>query len=575
MKSFLKCLRKDSGCMDKLKNLLSQNKILILITLGGFLLRIVGLQFGQPFRYHPDELKLVYWAGNLLNIQNWSSDLFFLIGVYPPFYAFVLAVFFGIYSLFLLLTSAENISIVRDLYYVEPFQYHIIARMISAIAGTISIVVIYRIGKILSSKKAGLVSALFLATCFLHVRNSHFGSVDALLILLILMSFYFSAKILKSSAIQNYILAAIFVSAATATKWNAALVVLPFLAAHFMGDENKSIIKKIIDRKIWISAGVAAAAFFIFCPMVLVDFNEFWGGIIGTARFQQTGSTKFGAGGGFFSYFTGDHSPGYGFFYDNDFFASLGIFATLFFIAGFLLLIWRHKKTDLLLLLFPIVMYLVVGNMQYKAMRHVLPMVPFLLLIATEAVMLLKNSAKSIVFKRIILGIALGLIVLPSAWKSVRYDLALCQVDTRTEMKNWIEENISADTKIGVEEFHPPLLAKQDLNLDKIKRSSNYKRIYDVYGLVPKMFSHGDQHTDLHDPITYVIENQIKYLVLDSFTFDRYHWKLTQKKKPALVKSRNKFYTWIKENGRLLCRVETNNQYNISPNLELYELDLN
>lgn len=551
-----------------------QNWILAGIIFVGFALRIIGLNFGQPFRYHPDELKLVYWAGNMLDVSKWSPGMFFLIGVYPPLYAFVLAAAFGLYSVFLLVTNAmPGIEAIQSMYYSEPFAFHMIGRWISALSGTTSIYVLYLIGKKAYSPKTGVVAALLLATCFLHVRNSHFGVVDAMLILLILSSFYYSLSIISKPTLRNYVLAAIFASAATATKWNAALIVLPFLLAHVFADSEKGWIRKIVSPKLWFTALAGLISFLIFCPQVFLDFNEWWGGVVGTARFQQSASTKLGAGGGFFSYFTGNHSPGYGFFYDNSFIAALGPFVTLFFVLGIIYLLWRHKKTDFLVLLFPLITYLMVGDMKYKAMRHLLPLVPFLLLIAAEFVnSIISDIVKPPVFKRICSALIIALMVIPTGLKALRYDMALCQVDTRTRMKNWIESNVPDGTKIGVEEFHPPLLAQKDLNLDKIRKSPHYKRVYDVYGLVPKMFAHGKQRTADHNPVKYILENKIEYIVLDSFTYERYHWKLTRERNPELVEQRDQFYQWVQDNTEELYQVNPENAFNISPKLTIHKV---
>ena len=162
--------------------------------------------------------------------------------------------------------------------------------------------------------------------------------------------------------------------------------------------------------------------------------------------------------------------------------------------------------------------------------------------------------------------------MVPTGLKALRYDMALCQVDTRTRMKDWIEANIPADTKIGVEEFHPPLLSKHDLNLEAIWRSGHYKAVYDVYGLVPGMFAHGKQRTEDHNPVRYIADNEIEYLVLDSFTYDRYHWKFSKLKHPDVVAARDAFYRWVDENCERLHTEPQPNQFNICPELKIYRV---
>jgi len=302
----------------------------------------------------------------------------------------------------------------------------------------------------------------------------------------------------------------------------------------------------------------------------LVDFNRFWKSVVGTAEFEQTG--KLGSGGSFFSYFTGDHSPGYGFFYDNTFPESLGWGVTLLFLAGTLFMLLRRQKRDFLILVFPVILYAVIGQMNYKAMRHLLPLVPFLLLIAAEPIGIASDYIKNKRNLLIFYGVVIGITILPQGMKSLRYDLALYQVDTRTEAKEWIEKNIPAQARIGTEEFAPPLLSQHDINLEVIRKSPDYTRIYDVYGLVPKMFAHGMQRAGDHDATAYVVENDLEYLVLDSFTRARYEWKESQQRYPERVAQRAQFYAWVAAHAELLIRLEPGNNLNISPVVEIYRV---
>ena len=561
--------------MRKLKQWGEKYGVISLIILAGFVLRIIGVQFGKPFRYHPDELKLVYQAGNLLQIHHWSKQLIFLIGVYPPFFTYILAALFAVYSgLLIVLGYAPNLAAVKEMYYMHPFTYHLIARWVSVVAGTMSIGVIYLIGKKLYSRKTAMLAAAFVAGSFILVRNSHFGVVDIFQTLLVLISFYFTVQIFHSGNWKDYAFAGIFAGLAAATKWNAGLIVLPIIVAHFFVVLQKEdrFWRKIISPNLLLAGTACLAAFLIACPMPLLDFKEFWGGIVGTAAFQQSGAKKLGAGGNFWSYFTGHHSPGYGFFYDNSFVPAMGLFATIAFSLGIFYLLWRHRRQDVLLLSFPIVIYLLIGQMNYKAMRQLLPVVPFLLLIASEFIVQMSELTQRLKIQRIILVLAGALIVVPTGVKALRYDIALCQPDTRTLMKNWIEANIPANTKIGMEEFHPPLLSRQDLNLKLIEKSKDYKAVYDIFGLVPGMFAHGKQRTQDQNPVGYILENKIEYIVLDSFTYDRYHWKLTRQKNAKIVAERDGFYHWVAKECVLVHAERPQNHFNISPGLKIYKV---
>ncbi len=558
-----------------------------LIVLLGFVLRVIGLGFGAPFRYHPDEMKLVYHAGNLLDYTHWSKETFFLLKGYPPLYAFILAGAFGLYILGLMASgTATSLAAVKVYYYLHPFHFHMVGRWLSVLAGTATILVLYAAGKRLYGRRTGLWAAAFWAVTFLPVKNAHFGTVDILLTLMTTLSFYYSIRILHEGELRDYLGAAIFASLAVATKYNAGLIILPILAAHGLGAGRRQLPGQAgmraagfircrwlglwLDRRIWLAAAAALVTFLIACPLPLVDFHRFWQSLVGTAEFEQTG--KLGSGGTFFSYFTGAHSPGYGFFYDNTFGASLGWGVTLLFIAGLFWMIWRHRRGDMLLLIFPIALYAVIGQMNYKAMRHLLPLVPFLLLIAAELLSCIAARPGSKRNRLIINIVIIGLAVVPQLVKTLRYDLALYQVDTRTRMKEVIEASVPAGSRIGTEEFAPPLLSARDLNLSTIRLSPDYRHVYEVYGLVPKMFAHGLQRTSDHGAQAYVVREGIDYIVLDSFTRARYEWPLSRQRYPDRVEQRERFYQWVQEHCELLQRIEPGNSLQISPVVELYRV---
>ncbi len=556
-------------------NWIKKNWLISGIVALGLMLRLIGLQFGKPFRYHPDELKLIFQTGHLLDYSHWSKETFFLMGVYPPFFTYVLAVAFAIYiGGMMLVQSGLSLAAVKELYYIDPFQYHLIARLISALAGTFTIALIYLLGKKMYSRTTGLIAAAFLAVAFVPVRNSHFGTVDIFLTALVLASFFFAHNVLHEGRYRDYVWAGIFAGLAVATKWNAALIIIPLVVAHFLASTKKGSLgwRTLFDAKLLTAAGAGLLSFLIASPLPLIDPGEFFGAIIGTAKFEQTGSRKLGAGGGFWSYFTGDHSPGFGLFYDNTFYQALGHLTLVLFSLGILWLLVRRKKADWLLLSFPILMYAFMGQMNIKAIRHLLPIMPFLLLIAAEFTVSATSRIKDEKRRYLALAVLIGGVILPQGYKSFRYDLALRQPDTRTLMKEWIEKNIAGGTKVGLEEFGPPLLSQHDLNLEWIKKSPNYEKIYDVYGLVPRMFAHGQQCTEDHNPSRHVQDSGIEIVVLDSFTQARYTWPYTQKKSPQVAAARQNFYQWVQGNGRLLHRVAPSNEYNISPELKVYRI---
>lgn len=561
MKSYLK----------NLGNFFKKHYIIILLVILGFILRTYGIQFGKPFRYHSDEIKLVIQAGNLLDIKNINKETFFILGTYPPFFTYVLFFAFGVFSMLGLVVGIfPSMAAVREYYYLNPFVFHLIGRYISALMGTATISIIYLIGKNLYDKKVGLLSAAFLTFVFIHVRNSHFATVDIPVTFFTVLAFLFIAFVYKRGDIKYYCLSGLFSGLAIATKYNVGLIILPFLLAHFFNvfEKDKSVKRIFLDKKIYFGFAFLIIGFLMGCPLPILDFKEFLGGLIGTAKFESAG--KLGTGGGFFSYITGNLSPGFGVFAQNSLPEAIGLPLVIISIIGIGWAILTHKKQNLLILVFPLGLYIFLGSMNYKTMRQVLPLIPFLILIA--AVSLEKITGLLIKYQRVLLyGIA-GLIVIPLAYKDIRYDHLLTTKDTRTIAKKWIEKSIPNGAQIAVESYGPQLLDFRDPNFNLKLHSDLYSRAFRVFGTKIKKYAYGRDKKLQDDLIRFIQENKIEYVISDSFTRQTFYWERSQKEYPFLTKQRQAFYNWLEKKNILIKQIKPQLGGSLFPEIKIYQI---
>ena len=118
----------------------------------------------------------------------------------------------------------------------------------------------------------GLASALFLSCSFLHVRDSHFLTVDIPATFYLLVSILFSLRYMEGSAVRNLIVGAIFLGLSASTKYNLGLFAGVVLIVAYQ--ENDTL-RANGGRLCWV-VGVMAAAFIAGSPYVLLDFATFW-----------------------------------------------------------------------------------------------------------------------------------------------------------------------------------------------------------------------------------------------------------------------------------------------------------
>ncbi|OGY44597.1 MAG: hypothetical protein A2729_00155 [Candidatus Buchananbacteria bacterium RIFCSPHIGHO2_01_FULL_39_14] len=104
-------------------------------------------------------------------------------------------------------------------------------RAVSAVAGVISVLLIYLIGKIIANQNFGLLAALFFAVNNFAIWISRIGLQESLLISLILASFYFFILALEK---QNYLTLAFgFLALSFLTKYTAIFILPVYLLILF------------------------------------------------------------------------------------------------------------------------------------------------------------------------------------------------------------------------------------------------------------------------------------------------------------------------------------------------------
>ena len=111
----------------------------------------------------------------------------------------------------------------------------VVARAFVAGAGTLTLVVLFRMARRMANTTTGLLAAFFLAVSILHVRESHFAMTDALMTLLLTTSLAILLRAIdkdptahsaesRFDAIRWFAVAGFVGGLATSTKYSAAAV---------------------------------------------------------------------------------------------------------------------------------------------------------------------------------------------------------------------------------------------------------------------------------------------------------------------------------------------------------------
>jgi hypothetical protein len=139
----------------------------------------------------------------------------------------------------------------------SPTAYWI-CRMISVIYGTLSLWVVFRIGRRIYSPEVGLLAAAILAAFGRHVLSSTEFKPDILVIFLVALTFYWTLAAAFRPALRRFLLVGVGVGLGVSTKYTGIAGALPITAAVLAEGRR--------DRRQWlwlVLAGVASVVTFV------------------------------------------------------------------------------------------------------------------------------------------------------------------------------------------------------------------------------------------------------------------------------------------------------------------------
>lgn len=395
----------------------------LLITLGGGYLRFSGLDWGLPWRYHVDENAFINAANAMRKAPhlNYLNPKWFY---HPSLNIYIVCFLSWFYSLFAALTLPK---------------VHLLGRLNSAFWGTISIPMLYLLGRRLYGNTTGFLAALFLSVMVIHIQMSHFFTPDVTLVFFLTATIYFSAGFMKTGATGAYIGAGIAAGIGMASKYWAPAIV-PLLVAHVIRLINVKKFGWEENKKIIISLVMAGLLFFFLSPYVILDAGNAVPKILWWAK-KTTGAIP-----QLWAYHFEGTRP-YLFHLVHNLPWSLGYPLALLAGAGFIFCLVRHRQEDILLVSWIIANFLLIGSWYIKSIRYLLPIIPFLCLCA--AVLISRICS----FRPLrLLGIALGLAAF--LW-SATFSLAFIHVykvtHSKTQASDWVYAHISAGSRIATD----------------------------------------------------------------------------------------------------------------------------
>lgn len=417
-------------------------------------LRLVGLQFGLPAVYNPDEVAIMAralgFAKGTLNPHNF---------LYPTLYFYVLFGWVGVYLGFVWLTGqVPSLAGLQALYFTDPTGIYTAGRLLGAIAGAAAAPVAYRLASRLFAPRAGIAAALFLAVAPIAVRDSHYVKHDIPATLLVLAAYVAMTRVWpwargEQAARRDLILASAACGAAFSTHYYCVFLAGPLAWVVFQRWKDSGW--KAVVRQLVVAAALMVAVFLLLSPFLMVEPMTAWRDITANREIvvdRAVASGAFAPALRYVEILWGD---------------SIGAPVVVLGLAGAIAMLIAAPSRALLLLAFPIPFLLFIAN-TFPASRYLNPVLPF---IAIFAGWILSVAAERWRARPWMFWAVVALCVAPGAVSSVRSDLFFRQTDTRTLALNYIQREIPADSTVLIQPYSVPLTPSRDGLVDALTQN--------------------------------------------------------------------------------------------------------
>jgi hypothetical protein len=388
--------------------------------------RVTGLSFGLPHHlFHPDENLLISTAARMAAGADWN----------PHFFHWGGAHFYVTAAVFRMASLIREPASTADLY--------VIARLLSAVMGTATVALTMLIAhRLYRNDWLTALAGIILALMPLHVRGSHYATVDAAATFWMSLSAWCFVKAIDSGLDRKWPIATgVIAGVAMGTKYTLGIVP-PVMAVACFVSARQAAGRWLAPA---ILLGATVVGFALSNPYAVLDTQAFVTGIRELAAHYDNPSL---------------HPRNYG---DHNILFFLSTLASgesdpfvLFAAAIGIGVLARSERRPAVLALAaaPILMFVYLGTRRANYIRNLLPLLPFLAIafalgVTTVAAWFARTRARAA-----IAGVVIAAGLAWSAQHVIRIDRVLSRPDTRDMASDWMAANLPAGSRVAVEREH-------------------------------------------------------------------------------------------------------------------------
>jgi len=465
---------------------------LVLVLFAAALLRLWGVPFGLPHRYHMDE---PFYVVGALHLGQGDFHLTVPHNT-PNLWQFILLAEYGaIYVLGRIAGWFANPADLARLYTTDPTIFYLAARATSAAMGVATVGLVYALGRRVQGERVGLIAGALFAVSFLPVRDAHYAVNDAFVVLLTTACCYAAAHFLDTGDRRVLAMGWLAWGAATGMKYRPAAFGLALAVAMVLVARRHGLPRRALAREGLTALLAGAAGFVIGFPGVILNTEVFLFHLRAAA--SQAGQS--------FEGWVIDAAPAWLYYLRA---LDIGAGAPLLAVAALgLVVAARGRRVPVLLIAASAGAYfLSISLVETYFVRYALPVFPVVALLGAIGIESLASRVArlEIASPEAAAGAALALCSVWPLAASLRHDQLLTETDTRTLAKAWIETNLPEGARIALDwPIHGPPLATRE------EPEPRSLRAFEVLVVIGKGLG---EH-----PIAWYREQKIDYLVTTSY----------------------------------------------------------
>jgi 4-amino-4-deoxy-L-arabinose transferase-like glycosyltransferase len=495
--------------------------------------RLTGVSWDGLHHLHPDE-RYIVWVGTTIELpSDWKTAFDPALSSFNPFHwppdaasAGIQVIqgqprdfayghwplYLGVATAHLLARGAqwgaslpESWTLPRNLLNVSgrvEFEHLLlVGRVLAALADTVTIGLVYLLGRRLYGPVAGLLASTLLAVAVLHIQSAHFFISDPFLATAVVAAVYWMVRRADSGRLRDTAISGVLIGLAVGAKFSAIMLLLP-LALAVVWDRHARVLlrgrtlRPLLARGwLWVrrpvaelalAVGAALVVFSLTNPFALLDntcqstvrgltiplINLQVGPITNHSCYLENIATQSAMVRGdpripFTFQYIG--TPAYLYFIEQMALWGLGVPLTAAAFGGLFWALWRlgrrrslHPAGEVVMLAWAVPFFLVTGWFQVKFLRYLLPLIPFLMVMGAgmlvHAGRRLAHGQDKVVleprgYSALRAGAIVLVLVLTGLWALAFVNLYTVQEHPWIAASRWVRQNVPANSVVATEHW--------------------------------------------------------------------------------------------------------------------------